>query len=65
MTPEEAKRLSRGYSTDMSGEAVARRIDIVSRLRVFTRFLATAEKLGPVGKSHGVTDDAPSQDEKR
>ena len=42
MTPEEMKNASRGYSTDMSPEAMAKRLRIMSELSAFTRWLATA-----------------------
>ena len=48
MTPEEMKMKGRGWSTDMSPEAIARRIDIVSELRTFALWLGTAKNLGPV-----------------
>ena len=48
MTGEEMKRRSRGFSTDMSGEAVAKRIDIVSQLRELGLAAKNARILGPV-----------------
>jgi hypothetical protein len=42
MTPEEMKNASRGYSTDMSPEAMAKRLRIMSELSAFTRWLGTA-----------------------
>lgn len=39
------KRRSRGIGGDMSPEAILHRLDIVSELRRFTRFLATAKKI--------------------
>lgn len=51
MTPEEMKRRSRGFSVDMSGEAVARRIDMVSQLRELGLALKKAKILGPAEAS--------------
>jgi hypothetical protein len=56
MTPEEAKQRSRGFSVDMSGEAIARRIDQVSRLRALGIALSKAKILPP---------DPPASDEVR
>ncbi len=47
-TPEEAKNRSRSYSTDMSPEDVARRINLVSELRAMAVKLDKAKVLGPV-----------------
>lgn len=52
MTPEEMKQRSRGFDAEMSGEAVARRLDTVSRLRELGMALKSARLLGPVS-----TDD--------
>ena len=51
MNAEEMKRIGRGVGRDMSPEAIARRIDIVSRLRAFTRVLGKAEKVGQEKRS--------------
>lgn len=48
MTPEEMKRKSRGFGTDMSGEAVAKRLDIVSSLRELGLALKKSRIIGPV-----------------
>jgi hypothetical protein len=45
--PKANKARSRGISRDMSPEAIARRIDIVSRLRAFTQLLGEAERIEP------------------
>ncbi|MCC5875573.1 MAG: hypothetical protein JJU11_05075 [Candidatus Sumerlaeia bacterium] len=57
MTPEEMKRRSRGFSTDMSGEAVARRIEIVSQLREMGLALKKAKILEkPPPQSHNIKE---------
>ena len=48
MTPEEARQKSRGISTDMSPEAIARRLDIVSQLFRLGHALNNAEYVGKV-----------------
>lgn len=48
MTPEEMKNASRGYSTDMSPEALHKRLRIMSDLSSFTRWLATSVPAGRV-----------------
>ena len=45
MNADEMKRASRGMGVDMSPEAIARRIDIVSQLRALTLALGKAEKV--------------------
>ena len=47
-SPAERKDLSRGISSDMSPEAVTRRLDLVDELRELAEELATAKRLGPV-----------------
>lgn len=44
---DKSKERSRGISFDMSPEAISRRLDIVSELRKFTKFLSTAKKIEP------------------
>jgi hypothetical protein len=48
MTPEEAKRLSRGISSDMSPEAISRRLEIVSQLFRLGSALSRAKYIGRV-----------------
>ncbi len=60
MTPEETKRRSRGFSQDMSGPAVASRIDRVSQLRELGLALKKAKILGPVSSS-GAAAEGPSE----
>jgi len=48
MTPDEAKRLSRGISSDMSPEAISRRLDIVSQLFQLGSALTRAKYIGRV-----------------
>jgi len=48
MTPEEAKRLSRGISSDMSPEAISRRLEIVSQLFRLGSALSKAKYIGRV-----------------
>lgn len=55
MNPQDMKRISRGIGCDMSPEAIAHRINIVSRLRALTQQLGKAEK---VGKERGVRQSA-------
>ncbi len=61
MTPEEMKRRSRGWSTDMSGEAIARRVDIVSELRAVGLWLAKARRIGRVEEG-GTKGEPPPED---
>ena len=51
MTAEDMKRRSRGFSTDMSGEAVAKRIDMVSKLRELGLTLKKSRSIGPVASA--------------
>lgn len=48
LTPEEAKRLSRGISTDMSPEAVSRRLEIAGELFELAAWLGKAKYVGKV-----------------
>jgi hypothetical protein len=48
MTPEQEKNIARGFSSDMSGAAVERRVAIVSQLRALTIELGKVKLLGPV-----------------
>ena len=48
MTPEQEKNIARGFSSDMSGPAVERRVAIVSQLRALTIELGKVKLLGPV-----------------
>lgn len=47
MNAREMKKISRGIDRDMAPEAIARRLDIVSRLREFTRFLGSSTRIDP------------------
>ncbi len=46
MNPEEMKKKSRGISTDMSPEAISRRIEIASQLYEMATILKKAKKTG-------------------
>lgn len=48
MTPDDAKRLSRGISNDMSPEAISRRLDIMSELFRLNSALSKAQYVGKV-----------------
>lgn len=48
MNPETMKSRSRGFSTDMSGEAIAKRLDIVSGLRELGVAMKESRIIGPV-----------------
>lgn len=63
MTPQEAKDQSRGFSTDMSGKAVARRVAIVSELRALALWLEKGKKLGPVEPQRDVKDSKDTKEE--
>lgn len=43
--PETDKERSRGVGRDMSPEAIARRLDIVSELRALSQFLGRAKRV--------------------
>ena len=45
---EDLKHASRGYSTDMSPEAISRRFEILNQLNEVCAWLGTATDLGPV-----------------
>ena len=46
--PEEAKRLSRGMSSDMSPEAISKRFDILVELNDLCGYLGGAKKVAEV-----------------
>ena len=46
MDADQQKRLSRGFSTDMSPEAISRRLDIVVELADLARVLGEAKYVG-------------------
>jgi hypothetical protein len=48
MTPEAMKNRSRGFGVQMSGEAVAKRLDTVSRLNALGLALRRVKTVGPV-----------------
>lgn len=58
-----AKSLSRGISSDMSSEAVLRRLEIVDELRELAKDLQSAKRLGPIQtlRSVGTTDEPTTQ----
>lgn len=60
---ETSKSRSRGISCDMSPEAIARRIDLVSELREFSLFLADAGKASKGTLSEKASKD-PAKKEK-
>ncbi len=51
MTPEDAKKISRCYSSDMSPDAVEKRIKLVSQLRDMAIKLGKFEILNKVDSS--------------
>ncbi len=57
MNADEAKRLSRGESTDMSPEAIAQRIVIASQLYDLWHFLRPAER---IPKGDAVAEGRPA-----
>lgn len=65
--PEEAKRRSRGISTDMSPQAILRRLEIVSELRNFAlelgrgRFIGPAEEENSAGENERGESDGSSE----
>lgn len=58
MDADEMKRRSRGQSVDMSPEAIARRIDLVSQLRALSLELKRA---GDDARARGTLDVQPQQ----
>ena len=48
MTGPDYESLSRGISSDMSPEAITRRLDVASQLYRLARTLSKAEYVGPV-----------------
>ena len=59
MTAREAKDRSRGVSEEMSSDLIARRLEIVSELREWCAFLATAQRLAPVPQT-SISQDLPT-----
>ena len=55
MSHDEMKNKSRGFSIDMSGEAIGKRIDKVSQLRELGLALRKAKIIGPVTGSEEPT----------
>lgn len=53
------KALSRGVSRDMSPKAIERRLDIVSELRAFSQFPATAKRVRGNADAEGQPPNAP------
>lgn len=47
-SPTILKNASRGISTDMSPEAIARRFDVLQQLNELCDWLSRAKRLGPV-----------------
>ena len=47
MNPQSAKNKSRGFSRDMSPEAIAKRLDMVSELLSLSLWLGTAKVVKP------------------
>ena len=58
----EAKARSRGISRDMSPEAIARRIDIISQLRAFSQLLGQAEKIDGMESDGDAEKEAGTED---
>lgn len=56
LTPEEVKNKSRGHSSDMSPEAIYRRLQILGELHEFGFFL---KKLKPVMKTQPLENHDP------
>lgn len=48
LSPSALKNASRGISTDMSPEAIARRFDVLQQLNELCDWLSRAKRLGPV-----------------
>ena len=53
MNQPDYKSLSRGVSQDMSGAAIARRLEILAELYELARTFAKAKNLGPVEHAIG------------
>jgi hypothetical protein len=67
MNPEEMKKRSRGISTDMSPEAISRRIEIASQLYEMATLLKKAKKIGrasPEGRGADETNSAEKDRER-
>lgn len=65
MTPEEAKNRSRGYSTDMSPDAIARRILIASEMRELGLLLAKSKPVAPPPNNNSGGEETPPPVESR
>ena len=59
MNADEAKRRSRGESTDMSPEAIGQRIAIAGELHDLWQWLRRAERIGPVERADALAEPRP------